>query len=138
MLTTVDGWSHREASRVGLGGPRARGTPWTCFSRPGSGPWGRITRHGVRSAPHRSSAIALEHGHSVTKRDISLRKHVCVTRSLLKAIMADAQPFNTYGGRRRVQFRGPTCVARESPRWRRRDAAAPGETRTPIGGRARA
>jgi len=70
--------------------------------RPGWGPWGRITRHRERSGPHRSPAIALEHGHSVTKRDISLWKHVCVTRSLLKAIMADAQPFNTFGRRRAV------------------------------------
>lgn len=103
-LARVDnqqGWlaANREASRVGWGGSR---NAVDLLLRPGWGPWGRITRHRERSGPHRSPAIALEHGHSVTKRDISLRKHVCVTRSLLKAIMADAQPFNTFGRRRAV------------------------------------
>ena len=129
VLTTKDGWPHRKrpvGSAGGASGFAERRGPG--LLRPGWGPWGRITRHRERSGPHRSPAIALEHGHSVTKRDISLWKHVCVTRSLLKAIMADAQPFNTRSAAA-VQFRGPTCAARESlPLWR--------GPRTPIGSHA--
>lgn len=116
-VLTTEAMAGRTVRPVGSGYGGASGSrnAVDLLARPRSGPWGRITRRVVRSAPHRSSAIALEHGHSVTKRDISLRKHVCVTRSLLKAIMADAQPFNTYC-RRRSSSTGRRRGARESRR----------------------
>lgn len=55
-----------------VGSARASDLGNVNLTGPGWGPCGRNTRHRERSGPHRSPAIALEHGHSVTKRDISL------------------------------------------------------------------
>lgn len=81
----------------------ARGVPGACLAlscsssgaRLEAPPQGLNTRRDECSGPHRLSAIAAKHPHSFTKQDISLRIHVCVTRSLVKAIMADTQPFNS-------------------------------------------
>lgn len=61
---------------------------WACL-----GPYGRITPHEGRSGPHPRVAIVIRHDYKRARRDFSLAKHIRVTRSLLKAMMADAQPF---------------------------------------------